>query len=266
MLNTTSASNKKETILGWDPTMSDEPQLRDHRVKSSDDYGISLPDWLKSCIEQAPNAVGECCPIDSEALLASSFDLAFHLHKGQFRVSGDPYIIHPVAVASLLKEIGATPKVIAAGFLHDVVEDTGISLEQIENYFGNEVRGLVEGVTKLGGIHFPNRTEAQAENLRKMFLAMARDIRVVLVKLADRLHNMRTIDVLPQEKQHRIALETREIYAPLANRLGIGRFKWELEDLAFKLLEPNEFREIQLSVATKRSEREKRLTETIVLL
>merc|ERR1711991_990241 len=170
-------------------------------------------------------------------------------------MGGEPYIIHPVAVANLLKEIGASSSVIAAGLLHDVVEDTGIDLSEIETNFGLEVRELVEGVTKLGGIHFNNRTEAQAENLRRMFLAMASDIRVVLVKLADRLHNMRTLGALKEEKRQRIARETREIYAPLANRLGIGRFKWELEDLAFKLLEPEAFREIQEEVATKRSER-----------
>ncbi len=246
--------------------MTDEPKLRTDLISHSDDYGIQLPDWLKNCIEQTPFPTGECCPNNSDSLLVTAFDLAFRLHKGQFRVSGDPYIVHPVAVANLLKEIGASPKVIAAGFLHDVVEDTGITPDQLEDLFGTEVRDLVEGVTKLGGIHFPNRTEAQAENLRKMFLAMARDIRVVLVKLADRLHNMRTISVLPPEKQRRIALETREIYAPLANRLGIGRFKWELEDLAFKLLEPNSFAQVQQDVATKRSEREKRLDTTVQIL
>ncbi|WP_420063764.1 RelA/SpoT family protein [Prochlorococcus marinus] len=242
------------------------PQLRSDGIKLPEDYGIELPEWLINCLEVVPPAVGECCPTDSKALLACSFDLAFRLHKGQFRASGDPYIVHPLAVANLLREIGASPKVIAAGFLHDVVEDTSITLELLEGYFGNEVSGLVEGVTKLGGIHFPNRTEAQAENLRKMFLAMARDIRVVLVKLADRLHNMRTLDSLQADKQQRIAQETREIYAPLANRLGIGRFKWELEDLAFKLLEPDQYREIQQEVVTKRSEREKRLAQTVELL
>jgi len=166
----------------------------------------------------------------------------------------------------LLREIGASASVIAAGFLHDVVEDTDISPAQLEWYFGSEVRYLVEGVTKLGGIHFNNRTEAQAENLRKMFLAMASDIRVVLVKLADRLHNMRTISYLGKEKQIRIAKETREIYAPLANRLGIGLFKWELEDLTFKLLEPDSYREIQQQIASKRSEREERLNVTVQLL
>ncbi len=266
MLNTASASNQKETKSVCGLAMSDEPQLRTDLISNSDDYGIQLPAWLKNCIEKSPVPIGQSCPNNADSLLASSFDLAFRLHKGQFRVSGDPYIVHPVAVADLLKEIGASPKVIAAGFLHDVVEDTIITPDELEDLFGTEVRELVEGVTKLGGIHFPNRSEAQAENLRKMFLAMARDIRVVLVKLADRLHNMRTISVLPQEKQKRIALETREIYAPLANRLGIGRFKWELEDLAFKLLEPNSFTQVQKDVATKRSEREKRLDTTVDIL
>ncbi len=246
--------------------MSEEPQLKTKAITSPEDYGIELPTWLKDCISRVPSGKGETCPTDSESLLVNAFDLAFRLHTGQFRVSGDPYIVHPVAVADLLREIGASPTVIAAGFLHDAIEDTDLTLNQLEDFFGPEVSGLVEGVTKLGGIHFTNRTEAQAENLRKMFLAMACDIRVVLVKLADRLHNMRTLGSLQSDKQQRIALETKEIYAPLANRLGIGRFKWELEDLAFKLLEPEAFREIQQEVVTKRSEREKRLEITVQLL
>jgi len=230
------------------------------------DYGVPLPEWLQRCIEHVPPGEGESCPTDSEALLASAFDFAYQLHEGQFRASGEPYIIHPVAVADLLRDIGASAGVIAAGFLHDVVEDTDVTSEEIEQHFGAEVRALVEGVTKLGGIHFTNHTEAQAENLRRMFLAMASDIRVVLVKLADRLHNMRTLGALKPEKQLRIARETREIYAPLANRLGIGRLKWELEDLAFKILEPEAYRDVQQQVATKRSEREERLEVTVQLL
>ena len=230
------------------------------------DYGVPLPEWLQRCIEHVPPGAGESCPTDAEALLASAFDFAFQLHQGQFRASGEPYIIHPIAVADLLRDIGASAGVIAAGFLHDVVEDTEVTPEEIEGHFGAEVRALVEGVTKLGGIHFTNKTEAQAENLRRMFLAMASDIRVVLVKLADRLHNMRTLGALKPEKQLRIAGETREIYAPLANRLGIGRFKWELEDLAFKILEPEAYRDVQQQVATKRSEREERLAVTAGLL
>ena len=230
------------------------------------DYGIALPEWLCRCIEHVPPGAGDSCPTDAEGLLASAFHFAFQLHDGQVRASGEPYICHPVAVADLLRDIGASAGVIAAGFLHDVVEDTDVTPEEIEQHFGAEVRGLVEGVTKLGGIHFTNKTEAQAENLRRMFLAMASDIRVVLVKLADRLHNMRTLGALKPEKQQRIARETREIYGPLANRLGIGRFKWELEDLAFKILEPEAFRDVQQQVASKRSDREERLGVTVQLL
>ena len=235
-------------------------------IRCADDYAITLPEWLRRCIEHVPPGEGDSCPTDTEGLLASAFHFAYQLHDGQVRASGEPYICHPVAVADLLRDIGASAGVIAAGFLHDVVEDTDVTPEEIEQHFGAEVRGLVEGVTKLGGIHFTNKTEAQAENLRRMFLAMASDIRVVLVKLADRLHNMRTLGALKPEKQQRIARETREIYGPLANRLGIGRLKWELEDLAFKILEPEAFREIQQQVATKRSEREERLGVTAGLL
>jgi RelA/SpoT family (p)ppGpp synthetase len=235
-------------------------------IRSADDYAIDLPEWLRRCIEHVPPGAGDSCPTDTEGLLSAAFHFAYQLHDGQVRASGEPYICHPVAVADLLRDIGASAGVIAAGFLHDVVEDTDVTPEEIEEHFGAEVRGLVEGVTKLGGIHFTNKTEAQAENLRRMFLAMASDIRVVLVKLADRLHNMRTLGALKPEKQQRIARETREIYGPLANRLGIGRLKWELEDLAFKILEPDAFREIQQQVASKRSDREERLGVTAGLL
>lgn len=177
-------------------------------------YDVPLPAWLRQNLQQFPPAGEEERPVDPEALVATAFDFAYQLHDGQFRASGEPYIVHPIAVAGLLRDIGASAAVIAAGFLHDVVEDTQVTPEEIEARFGEEVRALVEGVTKLGGIHFTNRTEAQAENLRRMFLAMASDIRVVLVKLADRLHNMRTLGALKPEKQQRIARETRDIYAP----------------------------------------------------
>ena len=268
MINLTSSRISSDSKKVCDDILRGNSQegVKHAQIKGDKEYGIELPKWLTLCIQENPPDAGDSCPLNSDALLAASFDLAFQLHEGQFRASGEPYIIHPVAVADLLRDIGASSSVIAAGFLHDVVEDTDLTPDQLENYFGSEVRALVEGVTKLGGIHFTNRTEAQAENLRKMFLAMASDIRVVLVKLADRLHNMRTINSLQTDKQQRIARETREIYAPLANRLGIGHFKWELEDLAFKLLEPKEYREIQQQIATKRSEREKRLKTTIEIL
>ena len=227
-------------------------------------YEINIPDWLIENIDnyEKSNSIND----EDENLIAKAFKIAYKAHDGQLRASGEPYIIHPIAVADLLKEIGAGSSVIAAGLLHDVVEDTGVELSEIENIFGLEVKVLVEGVTKLGGIHFNNRTEAQAENLRKMFLAMASDIRVVLVKLADRLHNMRTIEWLNDERKQRIARETREIYAPLANRLGINRFKWELEDLAFKFLEPTEYKDLKDQIAVKRSDRETRLKVTLNLM
>ena len=227
-------------------------------------YAIKLPEWLQKNLHDSLE--GKNSSKSDSFIIANAFKLAYEAHNGQLRASGEPYIIHPVAVADLLKEIGASPSVIAAGLLHDVVEDTGIPLSTIEENFGIEVKVLVEGVTKLGGIHFTNRTEAQAENLRKMFLAMARDIRVVLVKLADRLHNMRTIEWLNVDRQKRIARETREIYAPLANRLGINRFKWELEDLAFKFLEPEEYESLKNQISIKRSDREQRLNITLNLI
>jgi guanosine-3',5'-bis(diphosphate) 3'-pyrophosphohydrolase len=200
---------------GPETTAEPAPCLSQRRpIRSPEAYEVSLPEWLRECLRHAPPYIGAQPPPNAEALLASAFDYAFQLHEGQFRASGEPYIVHPVAVADLLRDIGASAAVIAAGFLHDVVEDTQLTPEELEVHFGAEVRALVEGVTKLSGIHFTNYTEAQADNLRRMFLAMASDIRVVLVKLADRLHNMRTIGALKPEKQQRIARETREIYAP----------------------------------------------------
>ena len=153
-------------------------------------------------------------------LIRSAFDVAVDAHKNQRRKSGEAYIAHPVAVAGLLRDLGGDSEMIAAGFLHDIVEDTEVTPEEIEELFGAEVRRLVEGVTKLSKFNFSSKTERQAENFRRMFLAMAKDIRVIIVKLADRLHNMRTLEPLKPEKQQRISLETREIFAPLANRLN----------------------------------------------
>ena len=222
-----------------------------------------VPDWLQECLnarsqpDEAPNAN---CSTDN-SLICRAYEFARDLHEGQYRKSGEPYICHPVAVAGILRYMGGNNVMIAAGFLHDIVEDTDITLEEIEQRFGAEVRQLVEGVTKLSKFNFSSKTERLAENFRRMFLAMAKDIRVIVVKLADRLHNMRTLEHLSEERQRSIALETRDIFAPLANRLGIGRFKWELEDLAFKYLEPEAYREIQELVAEKRGDRETQLAE-----
>ncbi|NEQ38141.1 MAG: bifunctional (p)ppGpp synthetase/guanosine-3',5'-bis(diphosphate) 3'-pyrophosphohydrolase [Okeania sp. SIO3I5] len=220
-----------------------------------------IPDWLQECLDNRNKSDNiTSCSVDI-ALICRAFELAYKLHEGQYRKSGEPYICHPVAVAGLLKDLGGDSAMIAAGFLHDVVEDTDVTIEEIEQNFGSQVALLVEGVTKLSKFNFSSKTELQAENFRRMFLAMAKDIRVIVVKLADRLHNMRTLQHLPPHKQLSKALETREIFAPLANRLGIGRIKWELEDLSFKYIEPNSYREIQELVADKRADREARLLE-----
>jgi GTP pyrophosphokinase len=233
-------------------------------VRSPLPADISLPDWLANCIlsyHQQAETEGVETEIDhsGDELVCRAFEFAYHLHEGQKRASGEPYICHPVAVAGLLRDLGGDSAMVAAGFLHDIVEDTDTTPEALEQQFGEEVRQLVEGVTKLSKFNFESKTERQAENFRRMFLAMAQDIRVIVVKLADRLHNMRTLEHLPAEKQRRIARETMEVFAPLANRLGIGRVKWELEDLSFKYLDPESYRRMQEYVTEKRADREARL-------
>jgi guanosine-3',5'-bis(diphosphate) 3'-pyrophosphohydrolase len=222
---------------------------------------ITLPDWLKKSLQESSvlPAQEDDKKRHDTALICRAFKFAYELHEGQYRKSGEPYICHPVAVAGLLRDLGGSSAMIAAGFLHDVVEDTDITIEEIEEHFGAEVRQLVEGVTKLSKFNFKSKTESQAENFRRMFLAMAKDIRVIVVKLADRLHNMRTLQFMSEESRRSNAQETRDIFAPLANRLGIWQIKWELEDLAFKYLEPESFRQIQAYVAEKRAAREERL-------
>jgi GTP pyrophosphokinase len=234
-------------------------------IATTSTLDFNAPDWLQECLIAVSSAAEDPVPDDTK-LICRAFEFAYKLHEGQYRASGEPYIAHPVAVAGLLRDLGGSSVMIAAGFLHDVVEDTDVTAEEIESRFGAEVRRLVEGVTKLSKFNFSSKTERQAENFRRMFLAMAADIRVIVVKLADRLHNMRTLEHLNRDKQRSIALETREIFAPLANRLGIGRFKWELEDLAFKYLEPEAYRETQALVAERRSDREERLTKVAEIL
>ncbi|MBI2201459.1 MAG: bifunctional (p)ppGpp synthetase/guanosine-3',5'-bis(diphosphate) 3'-pyrophosphohydrolase, partial [Armatimonadetes bacterium] len=182
-------------------------------------------------------------------LVRDAYLFAEAAHQGQTRASGEPYINHSLAVASVLADLRLDPMTVAAALLHDVAEDTGVTLDQVREKFGLEIVALVDGVTKLGKIEWMSREERQAESLRKMFLAMASDIRIVLIKLADRLHNMRTIEYLPEWKQKRTSQETLDIYAPLAERLGIGQIKRELEDLAFKVLEPDAYTEIKTQIA-----------------
>ncbi|MCH3951476.1 MAG: bifunctional (p)ppGpp synthetase/guanosine-3',5'-bis(diphosphate) 3'-pyrophosphohydrolase [Acidaminococcus sp.] len=192
-----------------------------------------------------------------------AYNFAAEKHAAQKRASGEPYIIHPLGVATILAQLKMDDVTLAAAFLHDVVEDTDTTLEQLTDIFGLEVAGLVDGVTKLGKIEYISREEQQVENYRKMFLAMAKDIRVVLIKLADRLHNMRTMKYMPPHKQKRISNETLEIYAPLAHRLGIYAIKWELEDLSFRYLEPQHYYELVEEVKIKRHEREAMVQEAM---
>jgi guanosine-3',5'-bis(diphosphate) 3'-pyrophosphohydrolase len=190
-------------------------------------------------------------------LLERAYHFASEAHEHQQRRSGEDFILHPLGVALILAELQSDDATIAAGMLHDVVEDTRVSIDQVREEFGDDVARLVEGVTKLTRIHFQSREQAQAENYRKMIVAMAEDHRVILIKLSDRLHNMRTIEYLGKQKQLQKARETLEVYAPLAHRLGIHTIKWELEDLAFQTLHPRKYAEIQAMVNERRAEREK---------
>lgn len=191
--------------------------------------------------------------------ITAAFEFAQKAHEGQLRLSGDPYIAHPTEVALTLIQIRQSAETICAALLHDVVEDTSFSVANIKKEFGEEVAFLVRGVTKLESIKLQSKEEVQIENIRKMFLAMAKDVRIVFIKLADRLHNMRTLDSLCSEKQKEISSETMDIYAPLAHRLGLGIIKWELEDLAFRYLEPQIYGEIKEKIALKRRERQEYL-------
>ena len=199
-------------------------------------------------------------------LLARAFAFAAAAHEGQQRRSGEDFIHHPWGAAKICAELHLDEQTIAAALLHDVVEDTGTDIKEVRTEFGDEIAQLVEGVTKLTRIQFQSREQAEAENYRKMIVAMAQDVRVILIKLADRLHNMRTIEYLGKQKQVQKARETLEVYAPLAHRLGINKLKWELEDLAFATLHPRKYEEIKAMVSERRADREEHVREAAMTL
>ncbi len=200
---------------------------------------------------------------EDKRLVGRAYVFAAKAHDGQHRLSGEDYVEHPVAVATILAELEGDAQTLAAALLHDVVEDTAVKIEDLKTEFGEEIAKLVDGVTKLSRLEFRSRVEEQVQNLRKMFLAMAEDWRVVVIRLADRLHNLRTLDPLPPENRKRTAQETIDIYAPLAHRLGIWRLKWELEDLSFKWLEPEEYKSLARQIAARRTEREGETAQVI---
>jgi GTP pyrophosphokinase len=211
----------------------------------------TLPSWLQDGLPER---------LDRE-LLARAYRFSERAHEGQKRLSGDKYVSHCVEVAKILVDLQLDSTTVASGLIHDVVEDTAITIDDIETEFGKEIAEIVDGLTKIGHLPLNSSQERQVENYRKLLLSIAKDARVILIKLADRLHNMRTLEFLPAERQKRIATETRDLYAPLAHRFGMARVRWELEDLAFKHLEPSEYKALAKKVATRRTEREKSIAQ-----
>jgi GTP pyrophosphokinase len=211
----------------------------------------TLPSWLQGELPER---------LDRE-LLARAYRFSEKAHVGQKRLSGDKYVSHCVEVAKILVDLQLDSTTVASGLIHDVVEDTDVTVDDIEAEFGKEIAEIVDGLTKIGHLPLNSSQDRQVENYRKLLLSIAKDARVILIKLADRLHNMRTLEFLPADRQKRIATETRDLYAPLAHRFGMARVKWELEDLAFKHLEPSEYKTLAKKVATRRTEREKAIAQ-----
>ena len=257
--------------------MDNENRITEENVKNKvvlDDGRIeALKEYLspKELYADLISRVKKYHPSDDISLIEKAYHTAFSAHKEQVRKSGEPYIIHPLYVAIILADLEMDKETIAAGILHDVVEDTILTIDQIKVQFGDDVALLVDGVTKLQQLQLSgdnqdksaDKLELQAENLRKMFLAMAKDIRVILIKLADRLHNMRTLKYMPPEKQERIARETLDIYSPIAQRLGISKIKVELDDLSLKYLQPDVYYDLVEKISTRKSEREKYIQKIV---
>lgn len=227
--------------------------------------GLANPEFKtpQSAFEQLRELTSEYMSEEEEALLKSAYDFACAAHEGQLRKSGEPFIVHPIEVGIILSDLKMDVETICAAILHDTVEDTDVTSELVEEKFGSGIRNLVDGVTKITRIEVGSLTDEQAATIRKMLVAMSKDIRVIVIKLADRLHNMRTLSSLREDRRIFKARETLEIYAPIAHRLGINSIKWELEDLSFFYLEPNKYKQVQRMVTESREEREEYLSHVV---
>ena len=236
-----------------------EVVIDDGRIEATREY--SSPEELYGDLIER---VHKYHPSDDISMIEKAYKIAFEAHENQVSKSGEPYIIHPLCVSIVLADLELDKETIVAGLLHDVVEDTIMTNEEIIEVFGRDVAHLVDGVTKLNKLQYKgDRVEMQADNLRKMFLAMAKDIRVIMIKLADRLHNMRTLRYMPEDKQQYIARETMDIYAPIAQRLGISKIKVELDDLSLKYLQPDVDYDLVKKIAVRKSEREKYVQDIV---
>ena len=251
-------ADKKENVQ-LEKTMDKAEQEKLESVKKADAAVKTMQDFTSPEVlyEELIASVKKYHPSTDISMIQKAYEVAREAHKDQKRKSGEPYIIHPLCVAIILADLELDKETIVAGLLHDAVEDTWMTIEEVEKEFSAEVALLVDGVTKLGQLSYSaDKVELQAENLRKMFLAMAKDIRVILIKLADRLHNMRTLQYMRPEKQQEKARETMDIYAPIAMRLGISKIKVELDDLSLKYLKPDVYYDLVDKVALRKSERQ----------
>lgn len=248
------------------PTPSPQPPRRDSAAALPPPEERNWDEILEQMYARLEAQVREYHPSPDLALLRRAFDYARKAHEGQRRKSGEPYITHPLEVTEIVADLKLDVASLCASLMHDVVEDTDVTVAQIHEAFGEEIAGLVDGLTKLNKLRFNTREERQAENFRKMVISMSRDLRVILVKLCDRVHNMRTMDHMPSHKQVVIAQETLDIYAPLANRLGISRFKVELEDLSLKYLHPEDYADLITKIAKSEEERGRYIDEVISIL
>ena len=252
MTEITKSTEAKKDEMQVEKEKLESVKRADAAVKTMHDF--TSPEVL---YKELINSVLKYHPSTDISMIEKAYKVASEAHEGQKRKSGEPYIIHPLCVAIILADLELDKETIVAGLLHDAVEDTWMTYEEVEKEFGSEVALLVDGVTKLGQLSYSaDKVEVQAENLRKMFLAMAKDIRVILIKLADRLHNMRTLQYMRPEKQQEKARETMDIYAPIAMRLGISKIKVELDDLSLKYLKPDVYYDLVHKVALRKSERE----------